>query len=158
MGWKKGQKRSEETKHKISESVRKYHAEHPEVYDKISKGVNAWYSEHPEIRKMKSDYLFNLLISIIVDSYYEVIEHMQDYLMDMEDLLMEFNADHKDSGKQIQLFRRDYSRLKKAKIIKKTSMSKIIRQGILLVLDKIDKENNAVVIEKTAQAGRREFD
>jgi len=27
-------------------------------------------------------------------------------------------------------------------------MSKIIRQGILLVLDKIDKENNAVVIEK----------
>ncbi len=41
-----------------------------------------------------------------------------------------------------------YSRLKKAKIIKKTSMSKIIRQGILLVLDKIDKENNAVVIEK----------
>ena len=42
-----------------------------------------------------------------------------------------------------------YSRLKKAKIIKKTSMSKIIRQGILLVLDKIDKENNAVIVEKT---------
>lgn len=41
-----------------------------------------------------------------------------------------------------------YSRLQKAKQIKKTSMSKIIRQGILLVLDKIDKENNAVVIEK----------
>ncbi|HPM10822.1 MAG TPA: hypothetical protein PK941_10305 [Paludibacter sp.] len=41
-----------------------------------------------------------------------------------------------------------YSRLQKAKQIKKTSMSKIIRQGILLVLDKIDKENNAVTIEK----------
>lgn len=41
-----------------------------------------------------------------------------------------------------------YSRLKKAKQIKKTSMSNIIRQGILLVLDKIDKENNAIKIEK----------
>ena len=41
-----------------------------------------------------------------------------------------------------------YSRLQKAKQIKKTSMSKIIRQGILLVLDKIDKENNAIIIEK----------
>jgi magnesium transporter len=79
-----------------------------------------------QLRKMKSDYLFNLLISIIVDSYFEVIEHMQDYLMDMEDLLMEFNADHKDSGKQIQLFRRDYSRLKKAILPFRESFNRLI--------------------------------
>ncbi len=48
-----------------------------------------------------------------------------------------------------------YSRLKKAKQLKKTSMSKIIRQGILLVLDKIDKENNAVVIEKDVKDKER---
>ena len=45
-----------------------------------------------------------------------------------------------------------YSRLKKAKMIKKTSMSKIIRQGILLILDKIDKESNAVIVEKDEEA------
>jgi len=48
-----------------------------------------------------------------------------------------------------------YSRHQKAKQIKKTSMSKIIRQGILLVLDKIDKENNAVVIEKDVKDKER---
>jgi magnesium transporter len=79
-----------------------------------------------QLRKLKADYLFNLLISIVVDSYYEVIEHMQDYLMEMEDQLMEFNADHKDSGKQIQFFRRDYSRLKKAILPFRESFSRLI--------------------------------
>jgi len=48
-----------------------------------------------------------------------------------------------------------YSRLQKAKQIKKTSMSKIIRQGISLILDKIDKENNAVIIEKDVKDKER---
>jgi len=38
-----------------------------------------------------------------------------------------------------------YQRLKMAARLKKISMSKIIRDGIRLILDKIDKENNAVI-------------
>jgi len=38
-----------------------------------------------------------------------------------------------------------YQRLKMATRLKKTPMSKIIRDGIRLILDKIDKENNAVI-------------
>ena len=38
-----------------------------------------------------------------------------------------------------------YQRLKMAARLKKTPMSKIIRDGIRLILDKIDKENNAVM-------------
>lgn len=38
-----------------------------------------------------------------------------------------------------------YQRLKMSARLKKTPMSKIIRDGIRLILDKIDKENNAVI-------------
>jgi len=37
-----------------------------------------------------------------------------------------------------------YQRLKMAATLKKTSMSKIIREGFNLRLDQIDKENNAI--------------
>lgn len=67
-----------------------------------------------QVRHQKVDYLFNLLISLVVDSYFEVVEQQQDSLMEMEDTLMEFTAAHKETGQQIQLFRRDYSRMKKA--------------------------------------------
>jgi magnesium transporter len=67
-----------------------------------------------QTRKMKSDYLFNLLINMVVDSYFEVIDILQNNLMDTEDLLMEFNSFHKETGQEIQHYRRDYSRLKKA--------------------------------------------
>lgn len=48
-----------------------------------------------------------------------------------------------------------YQRLKMAATLKKTSMSKITREGILLILDKIDNENNAVVVEKNVKAKER---
>ena len=38
-----------------------------------------------------------------------------------------------------------YQRLKLSASVKKAPMSKIIRDGIKLILDKIDKENNAVM-------------
>ncbi|RPH51665.1 MAG: transcriptional regulator [Desulfobacteraceae bacterium] len=38
-----------------------------------------------------------------------------------------------------------YQRLKLSASVKKTPMSKIIRDGINLILNKIDKENNAVM-------------
>lgn len=66
------------------------------------------------VRSQKSDYLFNLLISIVVDTYLEVLELQQNSLLDMEDLLIEFNQTPKETGQKIQHFRKDYSRLKKS--------------------------------------------
>lgn len=66
------------------------------------------------VRSQKSDYLFNLLMSIVVDSYLEVLEVQQNNLMDLEDLLIEFNMTPKETGQKIQHFRKDYSKLKKS--------------------------------------------
>jgi magnesium transporter len=67
-----------------------------------------------QVRMHGPDFLFNLLISIGVDSYFDVIEIQQNNLLEIEDSLMEFNAAHKETGQQIQHYRREYTRLKKA--------------------------------------------
>jgi magnesium transporter len=67
-----------------------------------------------QIRQHGADYLFNLLISVVVDSYFDVLEGQQTALLEMEDTLMEFQASHQETGRQIQVFRRDFTRLKKA--------------------------------------------
>ena len=41
-----------------------------------------------------------------------------------------------------------YQRLKMAVTLKKTSMSKLIREGIRLRLDQIDKENNVIQLKE----------
>lgn len=80
------------------------------IYGQIRKAL---HDGTGQARKLKPDFLFNLLINMVVDSYFDVIEIMQNNLMDLEDLLMEFTAVHKETGQQIQHFRRDLSRLKK---------------------------------------------
>lgn len=67
-----------------------------------------------QVRQHGADFLFNLLVSLVVDSYYDVLEYQQSNLLDMEDELMEFQAGHKEAGQQIQHFRRDHTRLLKA--------------------------------------------
>jgi magnesium transporter len=67
-----------------------------------------------QMRRHGPDFLFNLLISIVVDSYFDVLEVEQDKLLDMEDVLMEFQAAHQEMGRQIQTIRRNNTRLKKA--------------------------------------------
>lgn len=67
-----------------------------------------------QVRQHGADFLFNLLVSMVVDSYLDVLEFQQANLLDMEDSLMEFQAAHKETGQQIQLFRRDHTRLQKA--------------------------------------------
>lgn len=67
-----------------------------------------------QVRMQKADYLFNLLISMVVDSYLEVLEIQQEGLMDLEDLLIEFQMVPKVAGKKIQIYRKDLTRLKKS--------------------------------------------
>jgi len=67
-----------------------------------------------QVRQHGADFLFNLLVSLVVDSYYDVLEYQQSNLLDMEDELMEFQAGHKETGQQIQHFRRDHTLLLKA--------------------------------------------
>jgi len=67
-----------------------------------------------QVRQHGADFLFNLLVSLVVDSYYDVLEYQQSNLLDMEDALMEFQAGHKETGQQIQHFRRDHTLMLKA--------------------------------------------
>lgn len=77
------------------------------VCEAITEGVG-------QVRQHGADFLFNLLVSLVVDSYYDVLEYQQSNLLDLEDELMEFQAFHKHTGQQIQHFRRDHTRLLKA--------------------------------------------
>lgn len=81
------------------------------TFDPVRKALK---EEVGQVRRQGSDFLFNLLISIVVDSYFDVLEIEQDKLLDMEDVLMEFQAAHRDMGRQIQTIRRNNTRLKKA--------------------------------------------
>lgn len=67
-----------------------------------------------QVRKHGADFLFNLLISMVLDSFYEVIEQQQSALLDLEDALMEFGRSQLVSSASIQQHRRDYARLTKA--------------------------------------------
>jgi len=67
-----------------------------------------------QVRKHGADFLFNLLISLVVDSFYEVIEQQQSGLLDMEEALMDFGQSQEVSSSSIQQYRRDYTRLSKA--------------------------------------------
>ena len=51
-----------------------------------------------------------------------------------------------------------YQRLKMAATLKKTTMSKLVREGINMKLDKIDKENNAVMQDNTEISGGNKYE
>jgi len=67
-----------------------------------------------QVRKHGADFLFNLLISFVVDSFYEVVEQQQAGLLDLEEALMDFGQPQEVSSVSIQQHRRDYTRLSKA--------------------------------------------
>lgn len=66
-----------------------------------------------KVRVESADYLYNLLLSNVVDSYLQVLDYQRDRMLDMEDTLMEFNSDHEEMGRSIQYYRKDYMRLRK---------------------------------------------
>jgi magnesium transporter len=80
-------------------------------FDPVRKAVDEGIGQ---VRQHGADFLFNLLISMVVDSYFDVLENQQNALMEMEDALMEFQAPQQETGRKIQFFRKDFTRLKKA--------------------------------------------
>lgn len=66
-----------------------------------------------QLRRHGADFLFNLLISMVVDAYFEVIERQQANLMAIEDSLMDFGRLQPVNSMEIQRFRREHARLKK---------------------------------------------
>ncbi|MDR1679285.1 MAG: magnesium/cobalt transporter CorA [Prevotellaceae bacterium] len=66
------------------------------------------------VRCRQADYLFNLLMSTVVDRYLEELEIQQNMMLDLEDLLMEFRTNIEGAGRKIQDYRKDYLTLKKS--------------------------------------------
>ncbi len=66
-----------------------------------------------KVRSSGVDYLYNLLLSKVVELYLIVLDNQQDKLLEMEDELMEFDSVREEIGKGIQRYRKDYMRLRK---------------------------------------------
>ncbi len=67
-----------------------------------------------QVRCRQADFLFNLLVSSVIDRYIEVLEIHQNMMLELEDRLMEFKAVTANAGRQIQDYRRDYMLMKKS--------------------------------------------
>lgn len=66
-----------------------------------------------KVRTQTADYLYNLLLSNVVDNYLAVLDVQRDRMFDMEDVLMEFDDDHEETGRFIQRYRKDYLLMRK---------------------------------------------
>ncbi|MDR2963075.1 MAG: magnesium/cobalt transporter CorA [Bacteroidales bacterium] len=75
---------------------------------------NAIHNKQGRIVQKGADYLFNILISVVVDKYLEILEYQQNMLLDMEDTLMEFKSLPSEANASIHNYRRDYFALKKS--------------------------------------------
>lgn len=71
-----------------------------EISDAIKKDIG-------KVRINNADYLYNLLISRAADSYLSVLDIQRDRVMDMEDVLMNADADNSSMGREIQDLRKE---------------------------------------------------
>lgn len=96
------------------------------IRDRLLEGVT-------KARSRKTDYLFYLLVDAIVDSYYEVIEKLEDKIEEMEDYVI---SDKKGFELQnLQSARRELILLLKAVFPLRESIGKIIRRESKLIED-----------------------
>lgn len=94
---------------------------------------NAIVNNSGKVRVQTTDYLYNLLLSKITDNYLAVLDTQRDRIMDMEDLLMEFNENHEEMGRTIQRYRRDYMLLRKNILPLKEEFREILRTNSSLL-------------------------
>lgn len=75
---------------------------------------NALKTKQAGVSQHKTDYLFNIIISTLIDRYLEVLEIQQNMLLDMEAALMEFQSMQPETNTTIHNYRQDYLILKKS--------------------------------------------
>ncbi len=97
-----------------------------------------------KVRSNGVDYLYNLLLSKVVELYLFVLDKQRDQLLEMEDELMEFDSVREEMGKGIQHYRKDYMRLRKNVMPLKDEFHEILELNSNLV-----KEETKIYFQDT---------
>jgi len=105
-----------------------FHNDFNSIIEKITKDIG-------KIRKKSVDYLFYRILDCIVDSYYSVLEIVNEKIEDLEDELME--ASSKDHIKKI------HGAKKHLDIVRKTiiPLSEVLNTSKIIEFDIIDEQN-----------------
>lgn len=97
-----------------------------------------------KVRSNGVDYLYNLLLSKVVELYLFVLDKQRDQLLEMEDILMEFDSVREEMGKEIQHYRKDYMRLSKNVMPLKDEFHEILELN-----NKLIKEETKIYFQDT---------
>lgn len=88
------------------------------------------------IRTRKPDYLFCLMMNLLIDKYVELITEIEDQLEDLEDDLLE-SIDTDDRKQQIQMYRKQQQQLRKVIIPLKESLARLYKSETKLIHDNV---------------------
>lgn len=88
------------------------------------------------IRARKPDYLFCLMMNLLIDRYVELISDMEDQMEDLEDDLLE-SIDTDDRKQQIQMYRKQQQQLRKVVIPLKEAMIRMYKSDTDLIHDNV---------------------
>ncbi|MGN0187011.1 MAG: magnesium/cobalt transporter CorA [Paludibacteraceae bacterium] len=84
---------------------------HTPLFEPIADAIR---NNKGHVRQHSADYLYNLLLSHIIDGYLSILDQQRDRILDMENILMEFdNTRPSGIGRDIQMVRKDYMLLRK---------------------------------------------
>ncbi|MDD3405340.1 MAG: magnesium/cobalt transporter CorA [Sphingobacteriia bacterium] len=86
-----------------------------------------------QVRHQNTDYLYNLLLSRVVDNYLAILDHQRDEMLTMEDTLMEFTGNHTNVGRDIQNTRKDYLLLRKNILPLCSEFHKLLKDAPLII-------------------------
>ena len=87
-----------------------------------------------KVRVKRVDYLYNLLISSIVDSYLTLLDEQRNILIDMEDQLMDFTDESTSIGRDLQYVRKEFLLLRKSIIPLREPFKKFVDNDTTLIL------------------------
>lgn len=111
----------------FQESDKDYFAEIAQAIDEQS----------TRVRQASADYLFNLLLSRVVDSYLAILDLQRERMLDIEDALMEFSDKAVSLEKEIQVVR------KEALVVKRSIMP--LNENFRMLLEsKLIKPTNKI--------------
>ena len=101
------------------------------LFNEIIKAING---NKGKVRIKTVDYLYNLLISTIIDSYLILFDEQRDILVDMEDRLMDFSDEPTNIGRNIQFVRKEFLLMRKSIMPLREPLRKFIESDSPLIL------------------------